>query len=296
MAEAKTKGFALADSFAALEALNGRENRVIGLWDDADFDLSKAVQEAIRRLSQNPNGFLLVVHTDCHLPSGARRNLARIVELDNAVKAAAQATKPSETLLLLTADHGFDLRIKGEQLAETQKASPHERIALAISMESQHTAEEVPVLAAGPGSERVQGYISNTDVFHIMMDAFGFDHYHVQRKYPIAGTESFDYMTLDADNRRLYVSHGTRVEILQADSGEKLGMIPDVSGAHGIAIAAALKRGFATGGAEDKVTVFDTETMQVIEKIAVGKGPDGIFSTRRALASSPTITARTTFR
>ncbi|MBO0858675.1 MAG: alkaline phosphatase [Chloracidobacterium sp.] len=171
--EAKAKGFALADSFAALEALNGRERRVIGLWDDAEFDLAKAALEAIQRLSQNPNGFLLVIHSDCHLPNNARRNLERIIELDNAVKAAAQAAKHDETLLLVTADHSFDLRIKGEQLTETQKSSPHERIALAVSMEAQHTAEEVPVLASGPGSERVQGYISNTDVFHLMMDALG---------------------------------------------------------------------------------------------------------------------------
>ncbi|HEY1946030.1 MAG TPA: alkaline phosphatase [Bryobacteraceae bacterium] len=45
----------------------------------------------------------------------------------------------------------------------------------AVSLEDEHTAEEVPVLAAGPGSDSVHGYISNTDVFHIMMSAFAWD-------------------------------------------------------------------------------------------------------------------------
>jgi alkaline phosphatase len=77
------------------------------------------------------------------------------------------------TLILFTADHSYDLRIKGENLTETAKSSDHSKIVSAVSLEDEHTAEEVPVLADGPGSDRVHGYISNTDVFHIMMSAFG---------------------------------------------------------------------------------------------------------------------------
>jgi len=50
---------------------------------------------------------------------------------------------------------------------ETSKAADSQQIAAAISLEAQHTAEEVPVLATGPGSVRVHGFISNTDIFHI---------------------------------------------------------------------------------------------------------------------------------
>jgi alkaline phosphatase len=79
----------------------------------------------------------------------------------------------SNTLIIYTADHGYALSIKGENNTETQKASDHKLILNAVSLEDQHTAEEVPVVAIGPGSERVKGFMSNTDVFRVVMSGFG---------------------------------------------------------------------------------------------------------------------------
>jgi alkaline phosphatase len=146
---------------------------VIALFDDAEFDFNEAVQQAIGRLSKNPKGFLLIAHSDCHTGK-TRTSLQRVLALDKAVAATTEAMK-SNTLILFTADHSYDLRIKGESLTETSKASDHTGIGSAVSLEDEHTAEEVPLLAEGPGSDRVRGFMSNTDVFHIMMATFGWE-------------------------------------------------------------------------------------------------------------------------
>ena len=101
--------------------------------------------------------------------------------------------------------------------------------------------------------------------------------YKVTGRYPIPGGGGSDYVTLDAATRRLYVSHATQVEVLDADSGKIVGTITDTPGVHGIAIASAFKHGFTSNGRENKVSMFDPATLQLIKKIDVGKGPDGIY-------------------
>ena len=101
--------------------------------------------------------------------------------------------------------------------------------------------------------------------------------YKVSGRYPIAGTEGWDYATIDSVARRLYISHGTQVEVLDADSGNIAGTIADTPGVHGIAIATGMNRGFTSNGKENKVSVFDTTTLKLIAKIDVGQGPDGIY-------------------
>jgi alkaline phosphatase len=169
----KTKGYAWADSMQSLERLGAGKDRVIAFIDDPEFDFTEAVHQAVARLSRNPKGFLLVAHSDCHTGK-TRTSLSRLIALDKAVAATAQAANPN-TLILFTADHSYDLRIKGENLTETSKASDHTKIGSAVSLEDEHTAEEAPLLADGPGSERVHGFMSNTDVFHIMMATLGFE-------------------------------------------------------------------------------------------------------------------------
>ena len=101
--------------------------------------------------------------------------------------------------------------------------------------------------------------------------------YKVEGRYPIPGVGGFDYITLDESARRLYVSHSTQVEVLDADSGKLVGTIPDTPGVHGAAIASSFKHGFTSNGREDKVSMFDPSTLKLIKKIDVGKGPDGIY-------------------
>jgi len=101
--------------------------------------------------------------------------------------------------------------------------------------------------------------------------------YKITARYPVPGTGGWDYITLDPAARRLYVSHTTQVEVLDADTGKVVGVIPDTPGVHGVAIATPFQHGFTSNGRENKVSMFDPATLKLIRKIDVGKGPDGIY-------------------
>lgn len=101
--------------------------------------------------------------------------------------------------------------------------------------------------------------------------------YKILHRFPIAGTEGWDYITVDSAARRVYVSHGIRVNVLDADSGTSVGTIEDTPGVHGIAIVPTSHHGFTSNGKENKVSVFDAGTLALIKKVDVGKGPDGIY-------------------
>src|SRR5882762_4318096 len=86
----------------------------------------------------------------------------------------------------------------------------------------------------------------------------------VTKRYPVAGDGGFDYIVFDSSSNRLYVSHGTEVNVLNADSGKVLGNIENTPGVHGIAIVPKLNRGFTTNGKNGTVSVFDTNSMKTI--------------------------------
>jgi YVTN family beta-propeller protein len=114
-------------------------------------------------------------------------------------------------------------------------------------------------------------------------DAPGFK---VTKKYPVPGDGSFDYIVFDSSANRLYVSHGTEVDVLDADSGKLLGKVEDTPGVHGIAIVPNLHRGFVTNGGNATVSVFDTDTFKTITRISVSKDPDFVLydpQTKRVL-------------
>jgi alkaline phosphatase len=170
-ADIKERGYAYVDRMDALARVDKSKGRVIALFDDDKFDFNAAVSDAVARLSKNPKGFFLVAHSDCHLGK-TRTSLQRVVDLDKTVAAIAEQVK-GDTMILFTADHSYDLRLKGERLSENlRKADPKQ---VAFSLEDEHTAEEVPLLGAGPGSDRVKGFVSNTRVFHIIMQNFGWE-------------------------------------------------------------------------------------------------------------------------
>src|SRR5216684_6628464 len=101
--------------------------------------------------------------------------------------------------------------------------------------------------------------------------------YSVIKKIPIAGTGSWDYLTVDEAARRLYVSHGTQVEVLDIDSLAVVGTIPNTPGVHGIAIAPESGRGFVSNGKASTVTIFDLKTLKRIAEVTTGKKPDAII-------------------
>ncbi|MFZ1141841.1 MAG: YncE family protein [Candidatus Sulfotelmatobacter sp.] len=103
------------------------------------------------------------------------------------------------------------------------------------------------------------------------------DGYSVIKKIPVAGSGSWDYLTVDEADRRLYVSHGTQVEVLDIDSLTVVGNIPNTPGVHGIAIAHELGRGFVSNGKASTVTIFDLKTLKPIADVPTGQKPDAII-------------------
>jgi DNA-binding beta-propeller fold protein YncE len=101
--------------------------------------------------------------------------------------------------------------------------------------------------------------------------------YSVVKQIPIPGQGSWDYLTVDETARRLYVSHGTQVEVLDIDSLAVVGNIPKTPGVHGIALAPALGRGFVSNGQASTVTIFDLKTLKPIAEVPTGQKPDAII-------------------
>jgi DNA-binding beta-propeller fold protein YncE len=101
--------------------------------------------------------------------------------------------------------------------------------------------------------------------------------YKVQKTIKVGGDGSWDYLTMDADARRLYISRATRVIVLDVDSGKVVGEVAKTPGIHGIALAPKHKRGFTSNGGEATVTVFDLETLRETARVKVGTRPDAIL-------------------
>lgn len=103
------------------------------------------------------------------------------------------------------------------------------------------------------------------------------DGYSITKKISIPGQGSWDYLAVDEGARRLYVSHGTQVEVVDIDGAAVVGTIPKTPGVHGIAIAAEQGRGFISNGQSGTVTIFDLKSLKPIAEVPVGKKPDAII-------------------
>jgi alkaline phosphatase len=174
-------GQAGLELYASLDAITPDARRAAVLFPGG-FDLDAATQRAIDVLSRNPKGYFLMVEGDVHVEELVR-GLDRTVELDRALRNAAERVGP-DTLILFTADHSYDFRIhdgrKGEPLlpgvTDPRFGDDLDTVRLDnVRRDDDHTAEDVVVAARGPGAERVRGFLSSTDVFRIMMDAYGWE-------------------------------------------------------------------------------------------------------------------------
>lgn len=232
----RERGYTWLDAPSALTA---DMTRVVALTDDAEFDLAPVVERAIGVLSKNRRGYFLMVEWDMH-PTRLEQGLNRVLTMDKVIRQTASQVK-DDTLMIFTADHSFDLRVRGgtkdEALlppapleeagsadddeakmpratgqgarpaatpaakpAATPAAKPGATAAATagttaataqaavptttatatakpnVRVENGHTGEQVLVAARGPGAERVRGFIRNTDLFRIMMAAYGWEH------------------------------------------------------------------------------------------------------------------------
>jgi YVTN family beta-propeller protein len=102
--------------------------------------------------------------------------------------------------------------------------------------------------------------------------------YKILNKFHLEGDGSWDYLSVDDSASRLYISHGTMVQVFDLAAQKLIGTIPDTKGVHGIALARDLNKGFISNGKDSSVTIFNLKTLEVITKINVtGKNPDAIL-------------------
>ena len=102
--------------------------------------------------------------------------------------------------------------------------------------------------------------------------------YKIANKIKVEGEGGWDYLTCDDSTNRLFISHGTVVNVVNSTNGQLIGTIPDTKGVHGITLAKDLNKGFISNGKDTSVTIFDLTTLATITKIKVtGKNPDAIL-------------------
>jgi hypothetical protein len=106
--------------------------------------------------------------------------------------------------------------------------------------------------------------------------------YHFQKKYtfgPAEGStrEYFDYITVDSSARRVYLSHGTEVKVIDADTGSLIANMGGLKQVHGIALASEFSRGFITDGAQGKVIIFDLKTLKVVGEVKADNDSDAVI-------------------
>ena len=99
----------------------------------------------------------------------------------------------------------------------------------------------------------------------------------VVERWKIGGGAGWDYLTADTSHR-LFLSHGTQVDVVDTKTGKVIGTIPDTQGVHGIALAPDLHRGFTSNGRADSVTAFDLDTLKTLQEMKIaGHNPDAIL-------------------
>lgn len=171
LAELPKAGFYVADT---LDGIPSGARRAVILNNNPNHDLAAATNAAIKILSANRKGFFLMVECDVHanrLPQA----FERVATVDKIAADTVQRMS-RDTLVLFTADHSFDLRLVGAPKGQPLFTGGDNRkgfVPKSMLINGHHSGEQVLVAAQGPGSERVHGFLANTDLFGIMLKAFG---------------------------------------------------------------------------------------------------------------------------
>jgi alkaline phosphatase len=168
--------------YGSLQEIPVGERRPVAVLDTA-IDLPAAAKLAIKTLSANPKGYFLMIEWDAHTDN-PEQGLNNLVAFDKLIREIAGTVNLKDTLLLFTADHSFDLRMRGGKksdpvlkgLAEWRAGTHPAKEAIqlpVLRVNDSHTGEEVLAAAQGPGSELVHGFFPNTHLFEVMINAYG---------------------------------------------------------------------------------------------------------------------------
>ncbi len=101
--------------------------------------------------------------------------------------------------------------------------------------------------------------------------------YHVTKTFHIKSEGWWDYIAADPASNRLYVSHGGQVNILDKNTGDSIGVIPNTTGVHGIAFNQEAGKGYTSNGRLNNITIFNLKTAEILGQVATGQNPDAIM-------------------
>ncbi|MDQ6769646.1 MAG: YncE family protein [Gemmatimonadota bacterium] len=102
--------------------------------------------------------------------------------------------------------------------------------------------------------------------------------YHVSRRISAGGEGGWDYMTIDPEGNRLFLSRSSHAMVIDLGRDSVVGDIPNTPGIHGVALAPELNRGFTSNGRDSSVTIFDYKTLAPIAVVKIpARGPDAIL-------------------
>ena len=118
--------------------------------------------------------------------------------------------------------------------------------------------------------------ITTASVFLFSVTAFAAEPYQFVNEIPIGGEGGWDILTIDSAASRLYLSHATKVVVVDLNKNAVVGEIADTPGVHGFVAVPEFQRGFSTNGKENKSSVVDLATLKTISKIDTGESPDAV--------------------
>src|SRR5215469_3274148 len=108
--------------------------------------------------------------------------------------------------------------------------------------------------------------------------AYAAPQYHIAHEVKLPGDDGWDYLTFDDAAHRLFIAHGTQVQVVDTDHLTLAGTIPDTSGVHGIALAPDVGHGYISAGRSGTIVVFDLRSLARLKEIkATGENPDAIL-------------------
>lgn len=121
------------------------------------------------------------------------------------------------------------------------------------------------------------GFLLGVAIVFLTSAAWAQNNYKFIKEIPIAGDEGWDYLSINPPARQLYVTHGSKIVVVDLAKNAVVGEINDTPGVHGFVLAPDLGKGFASLGAEDQIGVVDLKTLKAIGKIKTGRNPDAIL-------------------
>jgi YVTN family beta-propeller protein len=121
-------------------------------------------------------------------------------------------------------------------------------------------------------------WLSAADIAHADTSPIPAADYKVARSWRVGGNNGWDYLGLEESGGRLFVTRDERVDVIETVSGKLVGNVAHTAGVHSVAFAPALKRGFTSNGRTNTVSVFELDTLRVIQEVPIsGTSPDAIL-------------------